>query len=417
MKISNYLHVWYGNEQVGTLWQNLSGMLGFRYEQSWINDGFPISQQLPLSNDAYLPESSKAHKFFVNLLPEADARMHIVRDLKISNSDFELLKAIGGECAGALSILPMDYKPSEISDYRELTQEELRKILIRRGVVSSLTSSENRPRLSLAGAHDKCPIFFEDGHYALPLDASPSTHILKFEVTGYRNIPVYEYFIMKLAGAVGLPVAEVQLHKNDKDYYLLIKRYDRILKSQKQVQRLHQEDFCQALGVGYDKKYQQEGGPSFKDCYQLIQQVSIKPIQDMENLLRWQIFNVLAGNSDGHAKNLSLIYKKNFQAELAPFYDLVCTRASERIDTKLALSIGGEFNPEKITLEHWNKMALDCNMRQQYLKKMIQDLSEALLNKISDAEREFEATFGSFPALQRVQIVVNKQCKRALKQF
>jgi serine/threonine-protein kinase HipA len=343
--------------------------------------------------------------------------MHTIRDLKISNSDFELLKAIGGECAGALSILPNDHKPSERANYKKLLPEELKKILIRKGVVASLASSENRPRLSLAGAHDKCPIFFDDGNYALPLDATPSTHILKFEVTGYRNIPVYEYFIMQLASAVGLPVAEAQLHQNDNDYYLLIKRYDRILKSHKEVERLHQEDFCQALGIGYDKKYQQEGGPSFQDCYHLIQEVSVNPIKDVENLLRWQIFNVLAGNSDGHAKNLSLIYKTNHQPELAPFYDLVCTRAIERIDTKLALSIGGEFNPDKISIEHWNKMAHECNVREQYLQSMIQDLAESLIVKISTIEGNFESMFGSYPALQRIRKVVNKQCKRTLKQI
>lgn len=415
MIVSKCLHVWYGKELVGSLWQNLSGLIGFRYEKNWISDGFPISQQLPLTIDEYSPESGKAHKFFVNLLPEADARMHIVRDLKISNSDFELLKAIGGECAGALSILPSDYEPSEKSHYRKLTSEDLKRILLRKGIVSGLTSSKERPRLSLAGAHDKCPIFFEDESYSLPLEAAPSSHILKFEVSGYRNIPVYEYFMMKLASAVGLPVAETELKRNNKEFFLLVKRYDRLFTEHKKIQRLHQEDFCQALGISYDKKYQQEGGPSFKDCFQLIQQVSTNPIKDVENLLRWQIFNVLAGNSDGHAKNLSILYKQNQQAELAPFYDLVCTRAIERIDTKLALSVGGEFNPDKISLSHWIKMAHDCNVREQYLEKMIQNLAEAILINLLATKDTFEAVFGAYPALQRIQIVAVKQCNRALK--
>ena len=414
--MSDYLYVWYQKQHVGRLWQNIAGMIGFCYEKSWIKRGFPISQQLSLSPNEYSPESGKAHKFFVNLLPEADARMHIVRALKISNSDFELLKAIGGECAGALSILPSDYKPSEALSYRELSDEELKRILLRKGVFSGLTSNENRPRLSLAGAQDKCPIFFDNGTYSLPLGASPSTHILKFEIIGYRNIPVYEYFMMNLAQAVGLSVAQTQLQKNNKDYYLLIKRYDRIFVPHEQVQRLHQEDFCQALGIGYDKKYQHEGGPSFQDCYRLIQQVSINPINDSENLLQWQIFNVLAGNSDGHAKNLSLIYKENDQAELAPFYDLVCTRAIEGIDTNLAMSIGGEFNPDKISLGHWRQMALDCGVHEEYLKEMIQNLAQALFTKIS-IEGEFESLFRSYPALQRVRKVIHKQCQRTLKQF
>jgi serine/threonine-protein kinase HipA len=413
----NYLNVWYGKELVGKLWQNLAGIIGFRYEKSWIDNGFAISQQLPLKIDEYLPENGCAHQFFVNLLPEADARMHIIRDLKISNSDFELLKAVGGECAGALSILPIELEPTEVSHYKKLTDEELRKIVLRKGQVFDLTSVENRPRLSLAGAHDKCPIFFDGKNYLLPFNAAPSTHILKFSISGYRNIPAYEYFLTKLASSIGLPVVDIQLFKNKKDNYLLVRRYDRILKERNQVKRLHQEDFCQALGISYKNKYQQEGGPSFKDCYHLLQQISLNPIRDTDNLLRWQIFNVLAGNSDGHAKNLSLLYNTKNQAELAPFYDLVCTRAIERIDTKLALSVGGEFDPDKISLPHWEKMASECNIRSQYLKKIIREMSEILLDRFLTIQEDFEVAFGSYPALQRVKKIITKQCNRTLKQL
>lgn len=160
MTNDNYLNVWYDKVLVGKLWRDTVGMIGFRYEKSWLNNGFAISQQLPLLTDEYPSSTSKAHQYFVNLLPEANARTHIVRDLKISNSDFELLKAIGGECAGALSILPVDYKLSERTNYKKLTNKDLKKIIQRKGQVSSFTSDECRPRLSLAGAQDKCPIFF-----------------------------------------------------------------------------------------------------------------------------------------------------------------------------------------------------------------------------------------------------------------
>lgn len=411
----NYLNVWYGKALVGKLWRDAVGMIGFRYENSWVNDGFAISQQLPLVTDEYPPSIGKAHQYFVNLLPEADARMHTVRNLKISNSDFELLKAIGGECAGALSILPIGYKLSDMSNYKKLTSNDLKKIIQRKGQISSFTTDEDRPRLSLAGAQDKCPIFFDGNDYFLPQDATPSTHILKFEITGYKNIPVYEYFLTKLASTVNLPTVDVQLKKNGSNYYLLIKRYDRILN--KQVQRLHQEDFCQALGIGYARKYQQEGGPSFQDCYRLTEQVSTQPIIDRENLLKWQIFNVLAGNSDGHAKNLALIYNEKHQAKLAPFYDLVCTRAIERIDSRLALSVAEEFNPNNITLDHWKNFAKRCNVREKYLIKVIKETAEILLESIVTTREEFEATFGTYPALQHIQKVVNKQCKKILTQI
>lgn len=417
MSPENSLHVWFGLDLVGKLWRGSTEMIGFSYEKTWINKGFAISQQLPLNIADYSPESGVAHQFFVNLLPEAGARSQVVRDLKISNSDFELLRAIGGDCAGALSILPIHHQPNKSAQYSKLSAEDLKKIVLQKSYFFVFPISKNRPRLSLAGAQDKCPIFFDGSNYFLPQDAAPSTHIIKFEIAGYKNIPIYEYFLSKLASAVGLLVVDIGLHRHNQGYYLLIKRYDRIINQHQQVQRLHQEDFCQALGVSYARKYQQEGGPSFQDCYNLMQRISNSPIKDQENLLRWQVFNVLAGNSDGHAKNLSILYNENHQIELAPFYDLVCTRAVERLDTRIAMSVGGEFNPDNITIKHWKNLAKDCHIRETYLKKIIQEMGENLLDKLLQTQQTFEESFGSFPALQRVHKVITKQCKRVLKQL
>lgn len=325
------------------------------------------------------------------------------------------MKAIGGECAGALSILPVELSPTESNSYKKLNTEQFHKILQRKGIIFNFNSNENRPRLSLAGAQDKCPIFYDGQEFYLPEKASPSTHILKFEISGYRNIPLYEYTLTRLAQEIGLPVIDMDIRQHQKNHYLLIKRYDRHITQQQSILRLHQEDFCQALGMSYKNKYQQEGGPSFYDCYRLIQQVSTKPIEDAENVIRWQIFNVLAGNSDGHAKNLSLLYQNNQLPRLAPFYDLVCTRAIQRIDTKLALAVGDEFDPDKITIRHWEALAVECGIRKQYLKNLIQKLSSALLEAI--VEKQFNLHLEKYPSTQRIKKIIMKQCKRILRQI
>ncbi len=71
---------------------------------------------------------------------------------------------------------------------------------------------------------------------------------------------------------------------------------------------MHQEDFCQVLGVLPEMKYEQEGGPGFADCFRLVQEWSAEPILDSLNLLKWALFNFLIGNADAHAKNLSFLY-------------------------------------------------------------------------------------------------------------
>jgi serine/threonine-protein kinase HipA len=272
--------------------------------------------------------------------------------------------------------------------------------------------TKERPRLSLAGAQDKCPILVRDGHYLLPLQESPSSHILKFELADYRHLPAYETFATQLAKTAGLPVVDIQLQSIGQIHYALIERYDRLWNDDGDVQRLHQEDFCQALGYGHERKYQEDGGPSFAQCYRLVQDVSSDPANDLQYLLRWQIFNVLAGNSDGHAKNLSLLYLANGEIRLTPFYDLVCTRAIERIDYHLALAVGDERNPSVVTRKHWETLASQCDLRPQFLLNQVNDVATRLLDNLAAAKTAFESQYGAYPALQRIEQVVTKQCRR-----
>jgi len=409
------LNVWHEQRLVGYLWRTPVGAIGFRYDPEWITaGGFAISHTLPLSSDEFAAEGALAHRFFANLLPEGGVREHIVRDLKIPNTDFDLLRAIGGECAGALSILPVERAPSDQHHYRPLTDEELANLTARRGQIYAAWPADERPRLSLAGAQDKCPVLVRDNRYFLPQGEAPSSHILKFELTDYRHLPAYETFTTLLAGSIGLPATNIKLHSVGQTRYAQIARYDRIWDELGEVQRLHQEDFCQALGYGHEKKYQESGGPSFSQCYRLVQDVSSDPAIDTLYLLRWQIFNVLAGNSDGHAKNLSLLHLLNGEIRLAPFYDLVCTRAIERIDYHLAFDIGGERNPAVITPTHWERFARKCDIRPRFLAGQVEETATLLLENLIPTKERFEARFGDYPALQRIEQIVATQCRRVV---
>ncbi len=407
------LNVWHEQRLVGYLWRDRIGAMGFRYDPDWVaSGGFTVSCTLPLSRAEFAPDDGIAHRFFANLLPEGAVRSHIVRDLKISDTDFELLRAIGGECAGALSILPVERTPSVERRYRPITDKELAQLAARRGQIYAAGPADQRPRLSLAGAQDKCPILVRDEQYLLPLGEAPSSHILKFELADYRHLPAYEAFTTHLAGALGLPVVNIELRAIDHIHYAQITRYDRVRNETGEVQRLHQEDFCQALGYGHERKYQESGGPTFAQCYRLVQETSSEPAIDAQQLLRWQIFNVLAGNSDGHAKNLSLLYRPDRSIRLAPFYDLVCTRAIERIDFHLAFEVGGERNPSVITAAHWEAFARQCDVRPRFLLQLVEETAAALLANLTEVGEAFAARFGPYPALQRVEQVVRRQCQR-----
>lgn len=407
------LNVWHEQRLVGALWRNPAGAIGFRYDPEWsAGGGFAASRSLPLATGEFAPEDGTAHRWFANLLPEGAVREHIVRDLKLPNTDFDLLRAIGGECGGALSILSAGQQPSSESRYRPLTEKDLAKLVARRGQIYAILPAGTRARLSLAGAQDKCPLLLRDDRYFLPQGEAPSSHILKFELADYRHLPAYETFTTQLAAAIGLPVVDITLRTVGRTHYTQIARYDRVWDDRGEVRRLHQEDFCQALGYGHERKYQEDGGPSFVQCYRLVQEASSEPTIDAQYLLRWQIFNVLAGNSDGHAKNLSLLHLADDTTRLAPFYDLACTRAIERIDYHLAFDVGGERNPSVITSAHWQALAKACDVRPQFLANLVRETAAALREKLGPVREAFEARYGTYSALQRIERVVTTQCRR-----
>ena len=415
------LRVWHEDRLVGRLWRNAANEIGFQYCDEWLNsdDKFAISASLPLSREPCQPEDALAHRFFANLLPEGVAREHIVRDLKITNSDFVLLRTIGGECAGALSILPEDREPTKPvwpEAYQELTEARLQDLVLRNGRIygNSQIGEAARPRFSLAGVQGKCPVFFHEERMFLPRGEAPSSHILKFAMPGYRHGLTYEALLTDLARRVGLSVSKVEFRrinaKGRPHEYLIIERYDREITSNG-ARRLRQEDFCQALGQGNERKREEDDGVSFARCYRLLCEVSSEPALDATQLLRWLIFNYLAGNSDGHAKNLSLLYRSDRVVRLAPFYDLACTQALDRVDPRLAFAVGGERTPGNIKAAHWRQQAVALGIKPGYLQTLLDEMTKRVQQELKPAIEAFQDKHGAYPALQRVAQLAQRQCR------
>ena len=338
------LDVYLEQQLVGHLVQDDGGQMLFRYAPVWLesSESFPISRSLPLREEEFTEKQCKG--FFGGILPEQGNRTIIARILQISDrNDFAMLERIGGECAGALTFVPSgETPPRNDSDYRELSDAELTgtlEMLPRR----PLLAGEKGVRLSLAGEKDKIAVRLDaQGRIYLPLNYAPSTHILKPAIATWEGLVSNETYCMALAQAVGLKTAPTSAHKIGEIEYLLSQRYDRAIDEHGTIHRLHQEDFCQALGVPAEIKYQAEGGPGLKDCFVLLRLASSNAVVDLRELLNAIIFNLLIGNNDAHAKNYSLLYERDGKARLAPLYDLVCTVYYREIENKLAMRVGGE---------------------------------------------------------------------------
>lgn len=411
------LCVWHAGRQVGELWRDRQDRLGFEYHPEWIDDGFPVGRVLPLRPEIFRPEDGLAHAWFSNLLPEGAARERIVRSLGVADDDFVLLREIGGDCAGALNILTLDQTVPEDGSAEPLDGRRFERMLQQRGQgIPSRPAPDDPapPRLSLAGAQAKCPVLIRDGDYFLPRGVTASSHIMKFELPEWRNVPVYEAFLNRLAEGAGLPVPETRMEERHGHRYLVIRRYDREVGADG-WHRLHQEDFCQVVGLRATRKYQSDGGPGLADCARWIRQWSESPAEDLMNLLRWQIFNWLAGNSDGHAKNLALVQvrRNTNRWRLAPFYDLVCTRAWPGLDRRLAMNIGGEADPGRIRAEHWHALADELGMRPRFVAREVAALTEAIDETLPATRTGLEETHGTLPMLQQPERIIRTQLRMA----
>jgi serine/threonine-protein kinase HipA len=377
--LSVFLHDIYVGELISQ-----QGKLFFSYDKEYLQlpTARPISTTMPLSDDIYTHPI--VAPYFSGLLPDEGVRYRLAKYLQISEKNiFGLLEAIGGECAGAVSIKAQSTTVNQQANYIVLEDKE---------ALDVMRSLENRPflvgeddiRISAAGAQCKLMIAFIDGKIAIPKGTTPSTHIIKPNIPGFQDTVFNEYFCMTLAKKIGLISPSVQIYKINQTSFYVVERYDRTLQNN-QITRLHQEDFCQILNIPPEIKYENEGGPSISDCFGVMDkfiQSGRMPGIDKLRLLKLIIFNFLIGNTDAHGKNFSVVYQKN-GVTLAPCYDLLSTVIySSNGKDKMAMKIGGEYQLRLIQPRHWQRLANQIGFKEvfviQQIKKMALDIHKEL---------------------------------------
>lgn len=388
-KAMNNLIVYLNAERVGTLEQDDSGLMQFSYNQTWLEkpDAMPLSRSLPLQSEVFSGE--KARPFFAGILPEERPREKIAEILGISNTnDFAMLERIGGECAGAVSLLPEGVAPTDPKNARhhELPEPELRQ-LVAELPSRPLMVGRDGLRLSLAGAQDKLPVIVHNNRICLPLGGIPSTHILKPEPDRFPGLAANEIFCMTLAQAVGLNTPNTEYRLIGKKSCILVQRYDRATDEDGSTTRLHQEDFCQALGFPPERKYQAEGGPMLNDCISLLRDWSTVPVLDIPSFINGLIFNVLIGNADAHGKNYSFLYSGG-QRRLSPYYDLVSTLAWPGLSRNLAMKIGGCESVNAFTIGDWKKMAKKAGLGWPMIRERMSESCHSVLNKLDEVRTQ-----------------------------
>jgi serine/threonine-protein kinase HipA len=405
------LGVYWNSILVGLLTREKT-VLSFRYEGGYRSSpgALPLSRHLPLREEDFNTKDTIA--FFANLLPEGEIRQKIARRIGVSQENvFALLTALGGDCAGAVSVLSPEMQPGTSGHYRPISRKELAKEL-EDLPAHPLLAGEEGVRLSLAGAQNKLPIFYDGDEFFIPEGNYPSSHIIKPAIRDLEDTVTNEAFCMNLAREVGLPVPPVQVIEIGGQLVYMVERYDRIPSTEVTIVRLHQEDFCQALGIPPEMKYEVEGGPGFHDCFSLVEEWSDEPILDSLLLVNWALFNFLIGNADAHGKNLSLLYTEG-SIRLAPFYDLLSTAVYPRVNNKFAMKMGGQADPRYLNSGHLKHFAEDIGVESRTVKAQLRELSRKLEQAAIHVASLYRQESHGAKIIEEILMAIKKRIRKA----
>ncbi len=380
------------------------------YDASWEErrSAFPVSLTMPLRSgpvaaDRLLP-------WLANLLPETHLT-EISQRLKVSPQDIVgLLSHIGRDTAGALSIgeprkpgIHLQPVPNAAALERILDELPAKPFLV----------GERGVSMSLAGVQEKLPIFVDDdGAISIPVDGTPSTHILKPDTKRLAGSVENEAFCLALARACGLEAAEATIGMAGNRRYLLVKRYDRFTDPEGQIRRLHQEDLCQLTGHFPSQKYERSStgrGATLRLMFDAVSDL-VSPAERLK-LLDAVIFNVLISNSDSHAKNYSILIGAGGSAKMAPLYDLMCAAVYRQVDHSLPQGIAGRFNAPDLRRADWQALADEVGLSVASTLRRVEELTECVSAACEDVAGQTEARAGD-PARVLEKIIHSIQKRR-----
>jgi serine/threonine-protein kinase HipA len=411
------LPVYFEQRPVGTIHVDTSGP-SFTYAPGWIalRGAFPISLMMPLK-----PEHFTADIFLpwaANLLPESEQLRTLGQLLGMARSDvIGLLSAIGGDTAGAFSF----GQPGRASSvqWRPVGRPEELEKLIENLPNKPFLVGEEGVSMSLAGVQSKIAVAVDDrGCIFIPMNGSPSTHILKPDSPRLPGGVQNEAFCLTLAKRMRIPTPKVTTGQAGKRTYLLVKRYDRTDVGGR-CRRLHQEDYCQALGKPPSAKYEsnQTGirGPTLKDMFDITRRHM--PPTEIVRLLEMVILNVLVCNSDAHAKNYSIMICAG-KASLAPMYDIMCGEVWENITKNLAQKIGGMSRGDHLNRTHWQQFARECGLNPKQVIDRIDAFAKSAIAEAELAASEVAAMpAGDHEVLAQARQAVERRARQLLTQL
>jgi serine/threonine-protein kinase HipA len=353
--MSRELDVWLYGTRVARLVDGSRLTMTWRPEalERWRVNSSVLSVLLPIT-PVSAPHPARVRAFFGGLLPEGQARPHLAVDAGVDPQDVAgMLHAYGRDVAGALVIVPADEPPPGEGTLQRISSTQIRTKLVRaEDNVSPLGAVPGVNSISLAGMQPKIALRLGyDGHWYECLRGAASTHILKPGRPGtlVADLIYNEAFCLHLARAADLTSIDAHIETFDGLDALVVSRYDRVLTHT--VRRRHQEDAAQMLGLSTDdpaRKFQYGAAlPSLSRIAAIFRHELTSP----RPLLELTALNIAIGNTDAHAKNISVLHHEDDSFALAPAYDISPHRHYPNAGSRAAMDVNGVRDIDRITVD------------------------------------------------------------------
>ncbi|WP_222428807.1 type II toxin-antitoxin system HipA family toxin [Denitratisoma sp. DHT3] len=313
---SDTSYLWFlGNPGVPTLVGELNLVMSRRgvslkYAESWIKAGFPLSEDLPLTDLEHLPQEKDTAAGAVD-----DARPdrwgeRVIRllDRPPRLSLLEYLYYAGDDRFGALGVSRSEavYQPREIGPLPKIADVDAVHEVVRRVLAQEPVDARQKrlivPGVTMGGARPKA-LFQLNGE----------EWVLKFAEEDRPAEPLMEHAAMTLAAQAGITVAETRPIPFKTGIALAIRRFDRVA-----GRRLHALSANVALrAAGAELSY-----PNLALLLRRRGPVELHRKQ-MRELFRRLVFNILIDNTDDHEKNHVILVREDQQYVLAPAFDVL----------------------------------------------------------------------------------------------
>lgn len=413
--------------------------IGILHEDNAGRDSFTYDADAPAQLSLSMPKRAKAwtgapiESYIDGVLPDdSQMRQKIGRQYGVNgNNPFALLTAIGLDCAGGVQFVAPEQSDSITNTQYSLTaitEEEIEQRLKSLAGTDAASWQASDEHWSLNGAQDKLALHYDGGTWYEAHGAAPTTHIIKPGIHTLREQAFNEYVCLETIRTMGIPVAQTSFRVFGETPALVSTRWDRKrvnIDGRSTVIRIHQEDFCQATGHPTKEKYQSEGGPSAQDIIRCMRSNELDQT-DIAQFYMALIINFLIAGTDAHAKNYALLEPTGEKPHFAPLYDIASMYAYEtqRKQRKLAMSIGGEYNYERIELRHWQKLTApfsseDCDFCCSALKELSQNMPRACVDASMRCLQEAARYASASDTLENKMRVIDniskgiiEQCKR-----